>query len=90
MTQAGQTARTLAALRPAARIIAGTPNAQTAARLALVWGVTPVVVAEPTLAAVRDALLARGLAERGAVLVFVSVHSALARESANFMHVERL
>jgi len=90
MTQAGQTARTLAALRPAARVIAGTPNAQTAARLALVWGVTPVVVAEPTLAAVRDALLAHGLAERGAVLVFVSVHSALARENANFMHVERL
>jgi pyruvate kinase len=90
MTQAGQTARTLAALRPAARVIAGTPNAQTAARLALVWGVTPVVVTEPSLAAVREALLARGLATLGSVLVFVSVHSALAREHANFMHVERL
>jgi pyruvate kinase len=90
MTQAGQTARTLAALRPAARIIAGTANAQTAARLSLVWGVTPIVVADSGLDAARDALLARGLVPRGAVLVFVSVHSALAREHANFMHVERL
>ena len=57
-----KTARMLAALRPAARIIAGTPSAQTAARLALVWGVTPVVVPESHLAAVRDALVARGLA----------------------------
>jgi pyruvate kinase len=90
VTQAGQTARMLAALRPAARIIAGTPSAQTAARLALVWGVTPVIVPDPGLAAVRDAVVARGLASPGAVLVFVSVHSVLARENANFMHVERL
>ena len=45
VTEGGRTARMLAALRPRARILAATPNAATAARLALVWGVTPVVTA---------------------------------------------
>ena len=90
MTQAGKTARLLAALRPSARIIAGTPNIRTAASLALIWGVMPIVVETPTLQAVRDAILARGLVERGSILVFVSIHPALGREDANFMHVEKL
>ncbi len=41
VTEAGQTARMLAALRPASPILAATLSRQTAARLGLVWGVTP-------------------------------------------------
>ena len=43
MTRAGKTARLLAAMRPNAPIFAITPNRQTGAALALVWGVTPVL-----------------------------------------------
>jgi pyruvate kinase len=90
MTEAGRTARILSALRPSARVIAGTPNTRTAGRLALIWGVTPVVVETPTIAAVRAAIVSRGLASPGDILVFVSMHPVLGREDSNFMHVERL
>jgi len=90
VTEGGHTARILAALRPDARILAATPNAATAARLALVWGVTPIIIEQPSIAAVRDALLTRGLLPRGETVVYVSMHSALGREDANFVHVERV
>ncbi len=90
VTEAGNTARLLAALRPAAAILAATPSASTAHRLALVWGVTPVVIDATALDAVRDALTTRALVGPGAVVVFVSIQSALGRDDANFVHVERL
>ena len=90
LTEAGKTARMLAALRPAARIFAATSSASTAARLALVWGVTPIVAELTTVAAVRQALLTRGLVTPGAIVVFVSMHTVLGREDTNFMHVERI
>ncbi len=90
VTEAGTTARMLAALRPAARIIAATPNARTAARLALVWGVTPIITPQATLAAVRARLATSGLVPPGSTVVFVAMHSVLGREDANFVHVERL
>jgi pyruvate kinase len=90
LTSAGKTARTLAALRPAARILAATPSAQTAARLSLVWGVTPLVIDPATLGPVRDEIVNRGLVPPGAVVVFVSMHSVLGREETNFVHVERV
>ena len=80
----------LAALRPAARILAATPSAQTAARLSLVWGVIPVVIDPASLPMVRDALVSRGLVPAGAVVVFVSMDTLLGREESNFVHVERL
>ena len=90
VTGAGTTARLLAALRPRARILAATPNAATAARLTLVWGVTPVITSGAVLPAVRDALLGQGLVPAGTVVVFVSIHPILGREDANFIHIERL
>ena len=90
LTSTGRTPRTLAALRPAARILAATPSAQTAARLSLVWGVTPLVIDPATLSAVREQLVSRALVPSGAVVVFVSMHSVLGREETNFVHVERL
>ena len=88
LTEAGKTARQLASLRPAARIIAATPRAQVASRLSLVWGVTPIIAEDTTLAAVRARLLDGGLVARGAAVVFVSMHPELATDHSNFVHVE--
>jgi pyruvate kinase len=90
VTEAGKTARMLAALRPTASIVAATPSAQTAARASLVWGIRPMVIDSTDLATVRQALLTRGLVPSGATVVFVSIHPMLGREGTNFVHVERL
>lgn len=45
-TQSGATARAVAAHRPRVPIIAVTPDVRVARRLALVWGVTPLIVAQ--------------------------------------------
>jgi pyruvate kinase len=90
MTRAGKTARLLAAMRPNAPIFAITPNRQTAAALALVWGVTPVLTDHRAVPSVRKTLLSRKLVGPGEVVVFISVHSALGHENINFVHVERI
>ena len=89
VTEAGKTARMLAALRPAAQILAATPNAATAARLALVWGVTPMVIENAALATVRQALRADAALPDGAIVVYVSMHPVLGGDDANFLHVGR-
>ena len=78
------------ALRPVARIIAATPNTKAAATLSLVWGVTPVVTNESTVAAIRELLLTRSLVPSGAVVVFVAINAVLGGDGMNFVHVERL
>ena len=80
----------LAALRPSARILAVTSSPKTAARLALVWGVTPVTTERLAPEAVRETLVARGLVAPGGVVVFVSMHPVLSREGTNFVRIERL
>jgi pyruvate kinase len=90
VTKAGMTPRLLSALRPAARIIAATASAQTAARLGLVWGVTPVVTEAATLAAVRETLLAQALVPAGSTVVFVAMHPALGQDASNYLLVERM
>lgn len=90
LTRAGKTARSLAALRPAAPIFAATPSATTAARLALVWGVTPLLIADASAAAVRMSLLDHGAVPAGAVIVIVSVSPVLGQQETNFVHVERV
>jgi pyruvate kinase len=90
MTRAGKTARLLAAMRPSAPIFAITPNRQTAAAMALVWGVTPVLTDHRAVPSVRNTLVSRGLVAEGDVVVFISVHSALGHENINFVHVERV
>jgi pyruvate kinase len=90
VTEAGHTARMLASLRPAARILAATPSRETAARLSLVWGVTPVVTDEASLDAVRGVLATRALVPSGAAVVFVAMRPALGRDGSNFVHIERM
>src|SRR5262245_19838184 len=45
-TRSGHTARAMAALRPACRLIGASPSAATAHQLALSWGMEPLVVGE--------------------------------------------
>ena len=89
VTEAGRTARLLSALRPRARILAAASTAAVAARLNVIWGVTPFV-SPPDPAEARRLLLDRGLVTAGSVVVFVSIGTALGRADANFVHVETL
>ena len=87
VTRAGRTARMLAALRPSARILAITSAPKTAARLALVWGVTPVVSGALEPDDVRETL--GTLVPTGSIVVFVSMHPVLSR-GTNYLRIERL
>jgi pyruvate kinase len=89
VTQAGRTARVLSALRPHARILAAASTPAVAAKLNIVWGVTPFVATSDPLE-VRRLLIDRGLVAAGSVVVFVSIGPALGRADANFVHVETL
>jgi pyruvate kinase len=91
LTEGGNTPRLLAALRPHANILAVTPNPATAARLAVVWGVTPCVAPSARLDDVRRVLRDQALVRSGAVIVFVSIDPALSGEGdRNFVRVEQL
>ena len=90
VTEGGRTARTLAALRPRAQILAATPNGAIAARLSLVWGVTPFVRETTALDDLRAVVRkAAGLASGGTV-VFVSMDESLHNRDSNYVRVERL
>ena len=89
-TESGTTARRVARYRPRAPILAPTPHAETYRRLALVWGVTPITLADTSPAALGPQLLARGLLATGAVIVIVSMRATLDREGGNFLQVERV
>jgi pyruvate kinase len=70
LTKGGFTARKVAALRPPVPILAVTTEAMTYRQLALVWGVTAVLVDhvpgyDAMLAVVRDLILKRGYARPG-------------------------
>jgi pyruvate kinase len=87
VTRAGRTARMLAALRPGARILAITSAPKTAARLALVWGVTPVITEDLEPDGIRATL--ESLVPTGSIVVFVSMHPVLSR-GTNYLRIERL
>jgi len=89
LTMAGNTARLLAALRPRAAIIAVTPNQATAAHLALVWGVTPIVTDSVSLDTAHAAIDARQLIPAGSTIVMVSMGPHLDEAGRNFVRVER-
>jgi len=87
-----RSARLLAARRPAAPIFAITDSPETAHRLCLWWGVTPVVLPgsddrETTVSAVRAALHERMLLNFPATIVMVSGHPALDESLSNFLRI---
>jgi pyruvate kinase len=95
VTRGGGTARRLSALRPRAPIFATTDRDETARKLALYWGVTPVctdigenVDSAGTL--IGEQLVARGLVPSGAAVVLVSISPDLTRDDANYLKIKRL
>jgi pyruvate kinase len=66
-TMSGRTARMVARHRPAVPIVAVTPNPATLLRLALVWGVVPVLVAEFRTTDDMVEVMVRAALEKGLV-----------------------
>ncbi len=95
VTRAGKTARALSALRPEMPIIGVTDNEQVARRLALSWGVLPVVTDLSGDSSAVSARLARELVQRRVIredsmVVLVSVTPDPAPGPSNFVKLHRL
>ena len=94
-TQSGGTARRVARYRPRAPILAPTPHAETYRRLALVWGVTPLLnQSQPTtdelIAGALGAALASTRVQRGATVVITAGVSVGHPGMTNLIKVETL
>ena len=51
---------------------------------------TPILTGDTSLPVVREAIIARRLLPRGAVIAIVSITQTLGRGSGNFVNIERL
>jgi pyruvate kinase len=90
VTREGKTARLLSCLRPRALILGVTTSGRIASRMALLWGVTPLVAAGEDAAALTETLGACADISANAVVVFVNVSADLGREDANYVNLQRL
>jgi pyruvate kinase len=90
VTRGGKTARLLSALRPKAPIYAATDSVAVAERLALQWGVVPIVCTLGTEEHIERSIVQCGAVERQAVVVFVSVSPDLGQSHSNFLTLRRL
>jgi len=94
-TASGYTARQIARERPRHPIVALTPREATLRRLALVWGVTPVLVpshqsTDEMLAVASSVLQARGEAKPGDAVVVTGGIPAGSPGQTNFIKVHRI
>jgi len=76
-TVSGHTARMVARYRPCMPVLAATPNAAVQRQMALVWGVTPLLVPEyattdEMIAHTTQAALATGLVKRGDLVIITA------------------
>lgn len=90
ITRQGKTAQLLSALRPHAAILAVTPDEAVARRLALYWGVSPIVSSRHDLASLAGPLHTVAGLGSDDVVVFINLSQDLTRHDANFMSVQRL
>ncbi len=94
VTRGGKTARLLSALRPEAPIYAATDRAAVARRLALHWGVVPLMLdmgeVHETWSRIGDALRARRVVASDACIVLVSISPDLNAPESNFLKLHRL
>ena len=95
VTHGGKTARVLSALRPRVPILAATDQEVVHRRLALSWGVAPILTdlsGDVNVAAGRigQELLVRRAIAAGATIVLVSINPDLAPGSSNFLKIERV
>jgi pyruvate kinase len=93
LTHGGSTARYLSALRPRAAIFASTASADTARRLTLYWGVTPISLEMDDKVGSAGAQACRALVERGLLVagtpvVLVNINPDLARPDANYLKID--
>jgi pyruvate kinase (EC 2.7.1.40) len=91
-TQTGSTALFVSKRRPAATIIAFTPDERVQRRLSLLWGVVPhcLPFADSTDELIRlmdERLEAEGIAQKGDIVVIVAGIPLSARGRANFLKV---
>ena len=85
----------LSALRPRAPIVAATDEAGVSRRLALSWGVAPVLTdltGDVSAAASRigSELVTRGKIDAGSVIVLVSVTDDLSEGPSNFLKLQKV
>jgi pyruvate kinase len=95
VTRGGKTARLLSALRPNAPIFGATDQPVVSRRLALSWGVVPVLTdlgGDVSAAASRigEELVSRKAIAKGSAIVLVSINPDLAKGPSNFLKVERV
>lgn len=95
LTRGGSTARQLSTLRPKAPVFAVTTSETTARRLALHWGIVPVVIRESDVVAARgdksgQQLVATGHVTAGETAVFINVNPDLSLPDANYLRIQRL
>jgi pyruvate kinase len=91
-TQAGPTARAMAALRPRCRLIGASPSAVTARQLALSWGVEPLVVSEykttdEMVWCVVEAAVQRGMIHHGDAIAVLAGAPGLATRTTDVLRV---
>ena len=94
-TWSGYTARQIARERPQRPIVAFTPQESTLRRLALVWGITPVLVpshgsTDEMLETVGRLLLERGEAKPGDTVVVTGGIPTWSEGKTNFIKVHRI
>jgi pyruvate kinase len=90
VTQQGKTARLLSALRPRASIVAVTESEAVARRLALYWGVLPIVSPYREVAELQEPLRETAGIAKGSVVVFANFSQDLSQVDANFINVQQL
>ena len=94
-TQSGGTARRVARYRPRAPILAPTPHAETYRRLALVWGITPLLnqsqlTTDDLIVGALGAALASTRVQRGDTVVITAGVPVGRPGMTNLINVETL
>ncbi len=95
ITRSGTTARVLSALRTRVPIFAASDQPEVTRRLALSWGVVPILTevgddVASTAQRISDELLSRRVLEPGSIVAFVSVSTELGPGPTNFVKLQRV
>jgi len=90
VTREGKTARILSSLRPSAPIYAISASQEVASRMALLWGVVPVVTPHRDVPQLQTLMSQRALMPTGSMVVFINVSPELNRVDANFVNLQRI
>lgn len=95
VTRGGKTARVLSALRPRATIYAATNREDIGRRLAMAWGVVPLVCelgidVDAAVASIGSRLASDGALTAGSVIVVVSISPELGAGPSNFLKLQQI